>query len=251
MGGISAGQIVNTVVGVGGTVASSLAAKSQAEDLNRLMGRGEQQAAQVAGLDEYFLGGGRAEKLNVPGFREQFSEVDFSQQEQLRAIDQQAAKSRQMIADNIPPGGAKLRALADLAVKTQDAHSQVVREAESKKRDLDIKLTNQYLQNAMNRQVGPSQEARLWAAQQDYQNRQRDMGAIAGALGSLGEQALSGEQTRPAIEYREAEVPGAGQGVEAASTWSPQEDYLTGPLGPEYTIPEEEKKKKLPPISFV
>ena len=180
MGGVAVGDIVNTVVGVGGTVASSIAASSQADYMNQMMQQGNVQRAQVAGLDEYFLGGGKASNLNIPGFQDQFASLDFAEQEQLRTIDEQSAKARQMIADNIPSSGAKLRALADLAMQTQDAHSKVVRETQTKKRDMDIQLTNQYLQNAMNRQVGPTQNARLEAAQRDYQNRQDDITAIAG-----------------------------------------------------------------------
>ena len=228
MGGVDVNNIVQAVVGIGGVVASGVAAGSQAKYMNTLLQRGEGQAAQVAGLDQYFLGGGRASKLDVPGFSDQFAEIDYNVQEQIRNIDSQAEKSRQMIADNIPSGGAKLRALADLSVQVQDARGKAVRESQTRKRELDIQLTNEYMKGAMNRQIGPSQEARLWAAQQDYSGRQADIRAIGGALGSLGEQFAQPAQ-QPGIGYTAPQTV-----TPPASTWAApqytQSEWLEDPL---------------------
>lgn len=239
MGGIEMGSVVQAVVGVGGAVASSIAAGSQADYMNQMLKQGQGQAARVAGLDEYFLGGGRASKLNVPGFREQFAEVDYALQEQLRTLDEQSEKARQQIADNIPSGGAKLRALAQLSVSTQDARGKVVREAQTKKRDMDVELTNSYLQAAMNRKPGASQDARLWASMRGYESGQADIRAIGSALGSLGEQVTA--EKPKGLEYTVPEV-------EPASTWTAgsDEDWLQ----PENVPPFVPRKKTKYDITY-
>ena len=177
--------IMNSVVGLTGIGMSTYAAGRQARYMNQLVGMDKEQTAIVQGLDQYFLGGGRASRLATPGFREQFAEVDYSLQEQQRRIDAEAKRTQQQIADTMQPGGAKLRALADLAIKAQDAKSQAVRESQSKKRDLDVQLTNTYLQQAMGRKYGPSYDARLRAAQQDYTNQARNIEAITKGMGAL------------------------------------------------------------------
>ena len=225
MGGVGFGQIAQAVVGVGGVVGSTIAAKSQADYMNQLMSGGSGQKARVAGIDEYFLGGGKAQALNIPGMQDQFAEVDFAVQEQLRNVDAQANKSRQMIADNIPEGGAKLRALADLAMQTQEARGKVVREAQSTKRDLDTQLTNQYLQAAMGRNVGVSSDAKMYSTLQDYGSRQKDIAALGSTFGTLAGKLGQGEEQGSGFEYMEP----TQSATPAAATWSGtgNEDYLT------------------------
>lgn len=254
MGGIGFSEVVQAVVGVGGMVGSTVAAKSQAKTMNQLMNEGSEQRGRVAGIDEYFLGGGRASQLNIPGMQDQFAEVDFAVQEQLRNIDSQAQKSRQMISDNIPQGGAKLRALADLAMKTQEERGKVIREAQTRKRDLDTELTNQYLQQAMNRPVGMTSDAKMYSALRDYEGRQRDISALGTTLGTLAEKA--GQTQGQGIEYvpprDEYSVPGAMGG--APTTGFTREDYLndpllTGPREPEYPW-KQKVKPEIRPYNF-
>lgn len=201
MGGFGAEQIVQTIIGVGGTAASIYGATSQAKSMNQMIGQGRGTVALQEGLAKYFLGGGKASRLDIPGFQDQFGEIDFALQEQERLIDDQSKDAQQMIADNIPPGGAKLRALANLAIKTQDAKGKAVRESQSRKRDLDVQLTNQYTQAAMGAKYGPSQDARLWTTQRDYENMVRNYGAISGTLGQMTTEAFRSGGEEPRISY--------------------------------------------------
>jgi hypothetical protein len=213
MGGVGFGTIAQAVVGVGGIVSSTISANRQADEMNRLMNVGEEQRGRVRGLDDYFLGGGKASALNIPGFQDQFAEVDYAVQEQLRNIDAQAKKSQQMLADTIPSGGAKLRALADLSMKTQEERGKVLRESQSRKRDLDTELTNQYLQMAMNRQQGVGYDTQMQAALRAYEGNRQDIQAIGSALGQLSGQG--GQTSQSGYEY----LPPESQAVESASMW--------------------------------
>ena len=217
MGGFGAEQIVQTVVGVGGTAASIYGAQSQAKALNQMVGQGRGTMAMQEGLAQYFLGGGKASQLDIPGFQDQFGEIDYALQEQNRLIDSQSRSAQDMIAQNIPPGGAKLRALADLAIKTQDAKGKATRESQSRKRDLDVQLTNQYTQAAMNRNFGPSQDARMWATQKDYENMTRNYGAISGALGNLTTEAFAASRRRDPNAAAQTPMPYGGGQPEAFS----------------------------------
>lgn len=247
MGGIGFGDIVKTVVGVGGLASSTYSAYGQSRYINNLLNEGNEQRSLVRGIDKYFLGGGKARQLDIPGMQDQFAEIDFATQEQLRNIDSQAAKSRQQIADTLPSGGAKLRALADLAVQSQEARGKAIREAQSAKRDLDTKLTNEYLQAAMGRKTGAGYDAQLYAALQDYGNRQKDISSIGTVLGSmLGEG--EGDESSTGLEYSYTS-PGdvSGKSVESAATWSPEVGVLgTGneeSADSEYLKPWEKKIK--------
>ena len=219
MGGVSMGTIVQTVVGVGGVVGGLVSGQKQAKYMNQLVNQGAENRARVAGVDEYFLGGGRAQELNIPGMQNIFAEVDSSVQEQLRNIDSQAAKSRQMIADSLPTGGAKLRALADLSMQTQDARGKVIRESQTKKQELDTQLTNQYLQSAMGRYGSVGAESAMTSALGNYQNTQQDLRALGMTLGSLG-RTDTDEQTgvQTGLSYDEYSVPGALGGAKTEPT---------------------------------
>jgi len=224
--GFGAEQIVQTVVGVAGTAASVYGASSQAKALNQMMEQGQGTVAMQQGITEYFLGGGKASQLDVPGFQDQFGEIDFALQEQNRLIDSQSKSAQQMIAENIPPGGAKLRALADLAIKTQDAKGKATRESQTAKRDLDVKLTNQYTQQAMGAKYGASQDARMWATQKDYANMTKNYGAIASTLGDLTTAAFrAGDKEQPMYGYSDPNT--------AADTPMPYSQYgqLTSKTG--------------------
>jgi len=224
MGGTGFNDIVKTVVGIGGLVGSTTSALSQTKYMNQLLNQGEDQRGLVKGIDKYFLGGGRARKLNVPGFQDQFAEIDYAVQEQLRNLDSQSSKARQQIEDTIPSGGAKMRALADLAVQTQDVRGKVLREAQSTKRDLDVKLTNEYLQAAMGRNVGMSYDSKMYAALQDYGARQKDIASIGTVLGSMSKRD---DNASPRLEYTYTS-PGdvSGKATDAAASWAPGAELL-------------------------
>ena len=176
--------------------------KQQAEFANRAMAEGAPYRAKVEGLNEYFLGGGRASDLNIPGFREQFAEVDFSLQEEQRRVDAAAMKERQAIADNLS-GGAKIRALVELARKTQDLKGKAAGQATQKKRDLDISLTNQYLSGAMGYNTGVTSGEKLQAATSAMANQGQAFSALGGVLGSYYARKDAAEN-RPTFVYQAA-----------------------------------------------
>ena len=215
MGSMGAESIVQTVVGGVGVAGSVYGAVSQADAMNDMMQQGRGTMALQEGISQYFLGGGKASGLDVPGFRDQFSEIDYALQEQQRRIGAQARSAQQMISENIPPGGAKLRALAELSMKTQDEKGKAVRESQSRKRDLDVNLTNQYTQQAMQQKYGPSQDARLWSTQKDYEGMVNNFGAMSKVAGDITQQALgSGQVQHPMVgydPYKEATKPMAYQ----------------------------------------
>ena len=226
MGGIDFATAVKTVAGVAGTVGSTLAAKSQADYLNKQLALGDVQRSKVAGIDDYFLNKGKASGLNVPGFRNQFGEVDYAIQTQINEVTAQARKAREMIASSVPAGGAKLRALAQLSLKTQDEIGRITREGATKKRDLDIKLTNSYLQAAMNRKIGPSQEAKFWGAQRDYVNRGKDIQALGASLGTLAERTWGRKDEGEGVRFEEGGLPQGVSPVAEASYWSKKKPLI-------------------------
>jgi hypothetical protein len=220
MGGqVGLGQVVQTVVGVGGTVMSSYAAGQQADYMNQLMSEGAGTRARAQGIDEYFLGGGQASELDVPGFSDQFGQVDFALEQQLMQIDDAAREARQQISEGIPSGGAKLRALAELAQSAQDQKAAAIREAQATKRDLDVRLTNAYTRAAMGRNYGPSQDARLWAASRDYENRIGDINAISQSLGSLAGRAFDNQQDQQPKKQQQLLQTKSGQNTLYGSSW--------------------------------
>ena len=175
-----------TAVGIGSAVIANNAASDQAEYMQQLTDQGSGNRDLREGVDRYFLGGGKASELNIPGFSEQFGQLDYMREEQESMVDEEVRNSRQLIEDTMPSGGAKLRALAELSIKSQDAKNKVNQEYEAKKNDLDVQLTNQYMQGAMGRQgstVGLNTQYSM--GMQGLQNSQNLMGGIGESLGSL------------------------------------------------------------------
>jgi len=186
MGDAIWGAAANAAVGIGSAVMAKSAADDQSEYMQQLVDQGSGNRDLREGVDRYFLGGGKASGLNIPGFSEQFGQLDFMREEQEGMVDEEVRNSRQMIEDTMPSGGAKLRALAELSIKSQDAKNKVNREYEAKKNDLDVQLTNSYMQGAMGRQgstVGLNTQYSM--GMQGLQNSQNLMGGIGAGLGKL------------------------------------------------------------------
>lgn len=129
----------------------------------------------VEPLYKHFLGGGRARDLNVPGFSEQFQEIDYATANQLRQLSTQSKEARRVIADNMM-GGAKIRALAEVARTTADNKARITGEAAQKRRDLDVQLTNEWTKKAADYRAGVSPNVA-------YAGEQRDIEAALGAYG--------------------------------------------------------------------
>lgn len=142
-------------------------------------------------LYKHFLGGGRAEDLNVPGFSEQFQEIDYATANQLRQLSATSKESQRIIADTMT-GGAKLRALAEVARSTGDNKARITGEAAQKRRDLDIQLTNEWTKKAADYRSGVNPDVAYAGEQRDiesalgsYGSAQKDYQAISESLGYL------------------------------------------------------------------
>jgi len=142
-------------------------------------------------LYKHFLGGGRAEDLNVPGFSEQFQEIDYATANQLRQLSGSSKESQRIIADTMT-GGAKLRALAEVARTTADNKARITGEAAQKRRDLDIQLTNEWTKKAAEYRSGVSPDTAYAGEQKDiegalgsYSDAQKDYRAILESVGYL------------------------------------------------------------------
>ena len=142
-------------------------------------------------LYKHFLGGGRAADLNVPGFSEQFQEIDYATANQLRQLSGSSKESQRIIADTMT-GGAKLRALAEVARTTADNKARITGEAAQKRRDLDVQLTNEWTRKAADYRSGVSPDVAYAGEQKDiegalgaYSGAQSDYQAILASLGYL------------------------------------------------------------------
>jgi len=215
MGDAVWGAAANAAVGIGSAVMASNQASKQEDYMQEVINQGQGNRDLIEGIDKYFLGGGRASELNVPGFADQFGQLDFMRQEQEQAVEKQAREARQMIEDTMPSGGAKLRALADLSIKAQDAKNKVSREYEAKKNDLDIQLTNSYMQGAMGRQSGVSPNTQYAYGMQGLQGSQNLMSGIGQSLGQLAGQ-LGKDKKDTDIEV----TPKKGYGYDPVSPYS-------------------------------
>lgn len=200
------GAAAEAAVGIGTAVYASSQAGDQEEYMQSLVNQGSGNRDMIEGIDRYFLGGGKASALDIPGFADQFGQLDFMRQEQESLVEQEIRNSQQMIEDTMPSGGAKLRALAELSIKSQDAKNTVTREYEGKKNDLDVQLTNQYMQGAMGRQSGVGLNTQYAMGNQNLQTSQNMMAGIGQGLGNLAG-SLAGGNERPQYEYTPPRAP--------------------------------------------
>ncbi len=207
MGEAMWGAAAEAAVGVGSAMYASSQAGDQEEYMQGLVNQGQGNRDLIEGIDRYFLGGGRAKDYDVPGFSNQFGQLDFMRQEQEGLVGQEIRKAQQQIEDTMPQGGAKLRALAELSIKSQDAKNKISREWEGKKNDLDVQLTNQYMQGAMGRQSGVSLNTQYAMGNQNLQNSQKMMSEIGQGLGSLA--GSLGKRKKPKYEYTPPKSPGS------------------------------------------
>jgi hypothetical protein len=225
------GDLANIVVGGFGLVQGEKE-KSEARDVAKkasktqeaLMKRNLSYSDEVLEpLFRYFVGGGRAIDLDLPGFSEQFDEIDTATANQLRALSASSQEAQQMVADNMT-GGAKLRALANIARIAQDNKQKIISEAAQKRRDLDINLTNQWAQEAARYRPGVSpgtvyqgEQRNIESALGAYGNTQENLKTIAGALGNM----YGGKDVEKNVVSRESRYPGGyGYG------WEPPVDLV-------------------------
>jgi len=184
-GGSTLGSAAQLALGGFGMIQSYRAASRQEDVLRGAQRAAQQQRGRVEPIFEYFLGGGRAQDLNIPGFAEQFAEVDAALQEEQRRIDAQFQNAQQQIMDAIPQQrGARVRALAELARKKQDLKAAAARRAIQRKHELDVTLTNDYLKAALGYAPGGSQEALLAQAQRSYDTNLANLAALGQYVGS-------------------------------------------------------------------
>jgi hypothetical protein len=193
MGDAVWGAAANAAVGIGSAVMAKSAADDQTDYMQQLVDQGSGNRELIEGIDRYFLGGGRAVDYDIPGFSEQFGQLDYMREEQESMVDEEVRNSRQLIEDTMPSGGSKLRALAELSIKSQDAKNRVNQEYEAKKNDLDVQLTNQYMTGAMGRQNGVGLNNQFAYGMQGLMGTQnqmygigQSMGKLAGSLGRSG-----------------------------------------------------------------
>jgi len=207
MGGDVFGKTVTAVAGVTGAVGSLVGSKRQSQAMNQMAQQGQQYDARTRGLMEYFLGGGKASQLKVPGFSDQFARLDYVAQEQARAVDNEARKTQQLIADSVPDGGAKLRMLAELAQKTQEQKGQIMRETAQRKRDLDVELTNQYLKAATAYKAGPGYDVQYANAAQQYGEYGKAAAGLGQALGQLTQLGSEDKKKEEVVKYYPPRAP--------------------------------------------
>ncbi len=222
-------------VGIGTAVIASSQADKQEEYMQQLVDKGGANQELIEGIDRYFLGGGKASSIDIPGFSQQFGQLDYMREQQESMIDQEIRNSRQMIEDTMPGGGAKLRALAELSIKSQDAKNKINQEYEGKKNDLDVNLTNQYLQGAMGRQTGVPYGTQYAYGMQGLMNTQGQMSGLGTSLGKLaGSIGKTGGST---LQYTK-EVPKAVSPVSPYGTIESDPYSSGGPWGDfdEYSI---------------
>lgn len=195
------GQNIGKVAQVGLGAYGMWQSKRDAEEMNKYLQHmhevGGTEEGMVAGLARYFLGGGRARALKLPLFREQFNEVDYQLQEQLRSVQQQARQQMQSVYDHVPPGGRRTRLLAEIARNAQDQKGKATREATTRKRELDIQLTNEYMRWAVGYKRGPGYDAKFKHAIDAMKEKRAAYAALAKAVGG----AFAGEaENKPLIE---------------------------------------------------
>jgi len=216
MGDAVWGAAANAAVGIGSAVMANSQASAQEDYMQQLINQGQGNRDLIEGIDRYFLGGGKASALDIPGFTEQFGQLDYMREENEKMIDQEMRNMQQQIEDTMPSGGAKLRALADLSIKAQDAKNRVNQEYEAKKNDMDVQLTNSYLQGAMGRQSGVSPNTQYAYGMQGLMGTQQQMYGIGESLGKLA--GSIGGKSGSGMEYYQKELPQAADPVGARST---------------------------------
>ena len=215
MGDAVWGAAANAAVGIGSAVMAKSAADDQTDYMQSLVDQGQGNRELIEGVFRYFLVGGIAIEYEIPGFIKQFGMMDFMREEQEKMVDEEVRNSRQLIEDTMPSGGSKLRALAELSIKSQDAKNRVNQEFEAKKNDLDVKLTNEYMTGAMGRQNGVGYDTQFAYGMQGLMGSQNNMYGIGQSMGrlagSLGKSAGSG------LTYTKG-LPAASTPVSASGT---------------------------------
>lgn len=225
------------VVGVGSGVANIYQYKKQSDSANkalkvqrRAVGAQEDLLKQIegqfddesyrraVGIMRYFLGGGQAKDLNIPGIKHSFDQIDESVAAEIRQIDTLAREQQEMITDTTR-GGEKLQLLADLAMKTQDLKGAALRKAQDQKKTLNIQLTNQWFTNAMNfanqmqssyvnqagqisRGIVASAQPQLDAAVKALEGREKGLKAIGNLIGRMGELYKEDKGETPTIQTK-------------------------------------------------
>lgn len=221
MGDAAWGAAASAAVGIGTAVMAKSAASDQEDYMQSLVNQGQGNRDLIEGIDRYFLGGGRAIDYDIPGFSQQFGQLDYMREEQESMIDEEVRNSQQLIEDTMPEGGSKLRALAELSIKSQDAKNKVNQEYEAKKNDLDVGLTNQYLQGAMGRQGGVGYDTQYAYGMQGLMNSQNMMAGIGQSLGRLAG-SVGQDKSGSGMEYYQKQIPQAPAPVSAYGTVSKQ-----------------------------
>uniref|UniRef100_A0A6M3KCN8 Uncharacterized protein n=1 Tax=viral metagenome TaxID=1070528 RepID=A0A6M3KCN8_9ZZZZ len=144
---------------------------------------------------------------NLPMYRDAYSTLRFSLDEQLRDLDRTGATERERIARTVPSGGAKLRMLAETERNIQQDKAKAVRTYHADLEKMDVQL---------------AQEARGLLAGRDYtsapavnyaseqlKTQQQAYGDIAKYLGALTKKEdpgatikiLTGKEPSGAPEY--------------------------------------------------
>jgi len=215
MGDAAWGAAATAAVGIGTAVMANNAASNQEDYMQSLVSQGQGNRDLIDKINQHFLGGGRAIDLDIPGFSNQFGQLDFMREEQEKMIDDEVRDSQQLIEDTMPSGGSKLRALAELSIKSQDAKNTVNREYEAKKNDLDVNLTNQYLTGAMGQRGGVSPNTQYFMGMQNLANSQNMMAGIGTSLGRLAG-SLGQDRGGTGMEYYQKQLPQAATPVSAS-----------------------------------
>jgi len=177
----------------------------------------------AAGLLRYFLGGGQAVNkdgsyINVPGIRQQFDQVDESVNKKLLDLDGVERDQAQKINDTMT-GGQRIRALKELSMRVADAKGQATRGARDVKRDLNVKITNEWFNKAMAfGQSQPGTRADAYAKAGGFQTgesgaalnaavnamgvQRQAMGDIMKYSGFYGDQETRTKDTEPLMQQK-------------------------------------------------
>lgn len=106
----------------------------------------EETVQRINGLVDYFVGGGEAINLGI--LKPQFDALDGSFKTQLKGVENDRSARMFTIANNLT-GEAKTRALLNLDKETADQKESMRQEYLTNMANLNIQLTNQYMQWAL------------------------------------------------------------------------------------------------------
>jgi hypothetical protein len=231
MGAAAWSAAAQAAVGIGTAVVANSQANEQEEYMQSLVNQGQGNRDLIEGIDRYFLGGGRAVDYDIPGFSEQFGQLDNTTKELISKVDDDMWFGQQQIEDTMPAGGSKLRALAELSIKGQDVKAQIRREYEAKKNDLDVNLTNSYLQKAMGRQGGVDYNTQYSMGMQGLLSSQNMMAGIGSSLGRLAGSFGKDDDDKPTMEMSPksglAPTPYSARNTLDPDGWDLADDWIT------------------------